>query len=90
MKWMLVGISILVALSLNAIAGERYSVSFVQATSLIVPGAQHQLGTPEIFITCYDAKNTIVEADSVSVDPTTLNVTINFAVPQDGKCVLRK
>jgi hypothetical protein len=83
-------IMVFIALSLSAVASERYSVSFLQQTSVVVLGAQHQLGTPEIFVICYDAKDTIVEADSVSVDPITFDVTINFAVPQDGKCVLRK
>ncbi len=70
----------------------RYSVSFTEQTSVQVPGSTHQLATTDLTVTCYgtDAEPAyIVEPDGWVVDPTTFDVTINFAVPQTGRCVLR-
>ncbi len=67
----------------------RHSVTFAGATTVTVQGADHQLGTGDLVVTCYDAAAAVVEPGSVAIHPTTFDVTIQFAVAQDGKCVIR-
>jgi len=81
----------------NATAGQwepakvRHTVTFTEATTVTVLGSEHQLGTTDLTVTCYDASTppNVVEPGGWTVDPSTYNVSIQFAVPQSGKCVLR-
>lgn len=68
----------------------NYSVAFSLQTSINIPGASHGLGTANLLVLCYDAGSPPrrVEPDSVSVDPSSLNVEIRFAVAQSGRCVV--
>lgn len=69
----------------------RYTVSLTGATSVTIPGSTHQLGTQDITVTCFDNSSTPqpVEPDRWIVDAGTFDVTINFSMPQTGRCVLR-
>jgi hypothetical protein len=89
-KTFIIGILVF-GLNVLMFARELYAVTFVAQTQVIVPGAQHQLETPDIIVTCYtaDTPPQVVEADSITIDPNSFDVTINFAVAQSGKCVLR-
>ncbi|MGE5571092.1 MAG: hypothetical protein ACM3S5_18815 [Rhodospirillales bacterium] len=69
----------------------RHTVTFTEATTVTVLGSEHQLGTTDLTVVCYDASTppNIVEGDGWVSDPVTFDVTIKFAVPQSGRCVLR-
>ena len=55
-----------------------------------LPISTHRLGTANLIAECYDNSTPAqqVEPDRVIVDPTTFNVTISFAAPQTGSCVI--
>lgn len=63
---------------------------FVNETTLIVPGTQHQLGTPQLVWNLWDASTPrrAIEPGSFTVHPTTYDVTLTFNVPQSGTLVL--
>jgi hypothetical protein len=69
----------------------RHTVTFSEATVVTVLGTEHQLGTADLTITCYDAATppNVVEAGGWTIDPSTYDVTITFAVAFSGRCVLR-
>ena len=69
-----------------------YAVTFTAQTSVVIPGPDHQLGTPDILPVCWDttaAPYRLIEPDAVTLDPVALTVTITFSNPQNGRCVLR-
>lgn len=68
----------------------NYGKQFTSATTLSVSGAEHLLNTSNLVVTCYDASTParMIEPDSITVDPTTYNVTVVFAQTQSGRCVL--
>jgi hypothetical protein len=68
-----------------------YSVSFTAQTTVTISGATHGLGTSNLMVQCWDAETPahLVEGD-VSLDPSSFDVVISFAIPQDGKCVVRR
>jgi hypothetical protein len=76
----------------NALAppAPNYSVSFTAQTSVVILGGTHNLGTANLLVQCYDNSSPPleIEADHVSVNPTTYDVTVYFAVAQTGTCVL--
>ncbi len=74
-----------------AIGKSNYSATFFNATSVTILGTQHNLVTSNLIVACYD--NTVtplvhVEPDSITVDPASYNVVINFAQAQSGMCVV--
>jgi hypothetical protein len=68
----------------------NYATTFSGLTTLTVPGTTHQLGTADLLVAVYNTANPaeVVEPDSVEVNPTTYNVTVNFATAQSGTLVL--
>lgn len=68
----------------------NYSKPFASATTLSMSGAEHLQNTNNLVVTCYDASTParMIEPDSITVDPTTYNVTVTFAQPQSGRCVI--
>ena len=74
----------------GGIVTPNYGKSFTSATTLSISGAEHLLSTNNLVVTCYDASTParMIEADSITVDPTTYNVTVTFAQPQSGRCVV--
>lgn len=74
-----------------AIGKSNYSQSFFNATSVSILGTSHNLVTSNLIVACYN--NTVsplvrVEPDSVTIDPATYNVVVNFTQPQSGVCVV--
>lgn len=67
-----------------------YSSSFSSQTTVTILGTAHQLGTANVLVGCYDASTPAmrVQPDTVSVHPTTYDVTITFATAQSGRCVV--
>jgi len=63
---------------------------FVSQTSLTIPGTVHLFGTANLIVDCFDSETPPqqVEADKIQINPTTYNVTINFATAQSGYCVV--
>jgi len=63
---------------------------FVSQTSLTIPGTVHLFGTANLIVDCFDSETPPqrVEADKIQINPTTFNVTINFATAQSGYCVV--
>src|ERR1700691_4698194 len=63
---------------------------FVSQTTLTIPGTVHLFGTANLIVDCFDSETPPqqVEADKIQINPTTYNVTINFATAQSGYCVV--
>jgi hypothetical protein len=68
----------------------NYSVPFTSATSVVVPGSSHKMGTANLIVDVYDNRTPAwqVEPDYVLIDPTTYDVTVYFANAQSGKVVI--
>ncbi len=74
-----------------AIGKSNYAKTFFNATSVSIPGTEHNLATSNLIVSCYDNITTPlrhVEPDSVTVDPATFNVVVGFVQPQSGSCVV--
>jgi len=73
-----------------ASGGGAYASSFTSQTSVTIAGTAHQLNTANLVVNCYDTETPAMEVDpnTVSVNLTTYDVTINFAQPQSGRCVV--
>lgn len=73
-----------------AAGGVNYSQAFTSQTSVSILGSAHLLGTANLIVDCYD--NAVpahrLETDSISVDPTTFDVTVAFTGAQSGRCVI--
>jgi hypothetical protein len=56
----------------------------------MMPGGAHGLGTADVIVECYDGgtPSRRLEVDSVSVEPTTFDISVTFAIPQSGRCVV--
>jgi hypothetical protein len=70
--------------------GGAYSSSFTSQTTVVIPGSVHQLGTANLLVGCYNASlpAAAIQAGTVTVHPTLFDVTITFAAPQSGRCVV--
>ena len=70
--------------------GGAYAGSFTAQTSVTIAGTAHQLNTANLVVSCFDTSTPAMEVDpdTVSVNLTTYDVTINFAQPQSGRCVV--
>lgn len=68
----------------------NYTATFTGATVVTVNGTTHRLGTANLIVDCYDSgtPSQRVEPDKVIVDPLVYNVSIYFASPQTGHCVI--
>lgn len=68
----------------------NYGATFGGLTSVSIPGANHRMATMNLLVSCYDTStpSRAVEPDSVLIDTNSYDVTINFAVPQSGSCVV--
>jgi hypothetical protein len=74
-----------------AIGKSNYSKTFFNATSVTILGTEHNLSTSNLIVACYDnTTNPLrrVEPDSVTLDPATFNVAVNFGQAQSGLCVV--
>ena len=69
----------------------RYAFGFTGETEVVITGATHQLGTADLTLQCFDGSTPrqAIEPDTWTVDANSFDVTIYFAEPQDGRCVLR-
>ena len=67
-----------------------YTTTFIDQTTLVVPGATHGLGQTYLFFQVYDTATPAqaIEVGSLSVHPVSNNVTITFPLPQSGTLVL--
>jgi hypothetical protein len=74
-----------------AAAPAPYRTAFSGQTQLTIAAGTHGLASAAIAVTCYDTAGPPgqVEPDHVTVDPSTFEVNVYFAVAQDGACVLR-
>jgi hypothetical protein len=68
----------------------NYGQSFTSQTTVTIPGAAHGLGTASLLVACYDAATpaAALAPSSVTVHPTTYDVTIMFASAESGRCVV--
>jgi hypothetical protein len=76
--------------SASSSGGGAYGSTFTSQTSVTIAGTAHQLNTPNLVVNCYDTATPAMEVDpnTVSVNLNTYDVTINFAQPQSGRCVV--
>jgi Chaperone of endosialidase len=77
------------ALILSA-AGPRHLTPFTSQTVVTIPGTTHLLASNALLYQIYDSGTpaALVEPDSVSVHPTTFDVTVTFLTPQSGTIAL--
>jgi hypothetical protein len=68
----------------------NYAAVFSSQTNVSVPGSTHLLGTASLLVACYDnsAPANLIEANRITVDPLSFDVTITFATAQSGTCVI--
>lgn len=68
----------------------NYAAAFSGQTTLTILGSSHGLGTANLVVICYDGSTPaqVVEPNTVTVDPTTFNVTVTFVAAQSGSCVV--
>ena len=68
----------------------NHATVFTAQTSVTIAGGSHQMGTANLIVECYDDATPArgIEPDSVTVDPTTFDVTVAFTQPQSGRCVV--
>ena len=68
----------------------NYTTTFTSVALVTVNGTTHRLGTGNLIVDCYDnsSPSTRVEPDKVVIDPLVFNVSIYFASPQTGHCVI--
>ena len=73
-----------------AAGGGAYASSFSAQTSVTITGTAHQLNTANLIVNCYDTETPAMEVDpnTVSVNLATYDVTVSFAQPQSGRCVV--
>ena len=64
--------------------------AFADRVAFTIAGAVHHLGSPAILYQVYDTSTPrqALEPSTVTVDPTTYDLTMTFAVPQSGVLVL--
>lgn len=69
---------------------KSFAVAFVGATVVTILGATHQLATTDLSVTIWDTSSprALIEAGSITVDGTTFDVVVSFAVAQSGRIVL--
>ena len=68
----------------------NYVTTFVGQTTISVPGTTHRLGTANLLVACYDGSvpANMVEPSTITVDPSSYNVTVIFPAAQSGRCVI--
>ena len=69
---------------------KAFAVAFVGVTSVTVLGATHQLATTDLSVTIWDTSSprALIEAGSITINQTTFDVVVSFAVAQSGRIVL--
>ena len=86
------GGSLIPMFNTNYVSNPAYAAVFVNATTVVVPGSTHQLGTANLLVAVYDSatgtRNLIVP-DSVSIDSTAYDVTVTFVAPQSGILIVQ-
>ena len=82
------GIPLTGTLVLSA-GGPVYATSFTAMTTFTIPGSVHLLGTPAIVYQFYDDQVPMAAlADpDVSVDPSTFDIVVTFAIPMSGRAI---
>jgi hypothetical protein len=66
----------------------NYAAAFTAQTSLTIAGTAHGYPSANLIVECFDTTNTAVEPDSVSINAATYDITVGFAQPQSGTCVV--
>ena len=71
-------------------ASPNYAATFTSMATVMIPGSQHNLGTANLLVNCYDTSTpaVLLQPAGVTVDPTTFNVTITFSTAKSGRCVV--
>ena len=71
-------------------APSRFFKHFTSDTQVIIKGCEHNMGTPYLIVEVYDDSNPM-EAIGCgwTIDTASFDVTISFAIPQSGCCVIR-
>ena len=68
----------------------NYVTTFIGQTTVSVPGTTHRLGTANLLVACYDGSvpANMIEPSTITVDPSSYNVTVLFPASQSGRCVI--
>lgn len=70
--------------------GPRHVAPFTSATTVTVPGSAHLLQSNALLLQLFDATGAVIEANSVTVHPSTYDVTLTFLVAQSGAALLAR
>lgn len=75
----------------GGIGSATYSVGFASQTVVTILGATHALATSMVHVQVFDdgVPAALIEAGSVTVHPTTFDVTVTFATAQSGVVVIK-
>ena len=68
----------------------NYSKSFSNSVSVTIAGSEHNLGTANLIVNCYNSSSpaALLQPGSVTVDPVSFSVNVTFGSAQSGKCVV--
>jgi hypothetical protein len=67
--------------------GLRYGKDFTATDTVLIPFADHQIGSPDLIVSCRSSAtpSKVILPDSISITPT-FDVTIRFLSPNSGRC----
>jgi hypothetical protein len=71
---------------------KKYSVNFTSITTMTILGVTHGLTNADLMVAIYDSGvglRTLIIPDSITIDSSTFDVTINFTTPQTGRAVIQ-
>ena len=80
-------------LPIGSLPALSYSASVASATTWTITGATHGLGTADLTVAVYDSGSptrTRITPGSVTINDSTFDVTITFAVAQAGRVVIQR
>ncbi|MCU1260487.1 MAG: hypothetical protein JWO80_3372 [Bryobacterales bacterium] len=68
----------------------NFAKTFTNAQILVIAGTEHNMGTPNLIVNCYDTSSpaALLQPAGITVDVTTFNVTVTFAAARSGRCVV--
>lgn len=68
----------------------NYGTAFSSQTSITITGVTHNLGTKNLLLACYDTSSPAraIQPASWTIDGSTFDVVVNFAVSQSGYCAV--
>lgn len=70
--------------------GPRHVATFSSATTVTILGSTHQLQSRDLLLQLFDDTGAFTEANTITVHPSTFDVTLTFLVAQSGAVLLAR